>query len=32
MFRTLLAHSQEGVAQAALGIMRACYVSWLQTW
>jgi hypothetical protein len=29
MFRALLAHPQEVAAQTALGILRACYVSWL---
>jgi hypothetical protein len=33
MFRALLAHPQEALAQTALGILRACYVSWLhQDW
>jgi hypothetical protein len=32
MIRVLLAHPQE-FAQAAFGILRACYVSWLhQDW
>jgi hypothetical protein len=29
MFRALLAHPQEALQQAELGILRACYVSWL---
>jgi hypothetical protein len=33
MFRALLAHPQESLHKAALGILRACYVSWLhQVW
>jgi hypothetical protein len=30
MFRALLAHPQEALTQTALGILRACYVSWMR--
>jgi hypothetical protein len=33
IFQALLAHLQEALSQTALGILRACYVSWLhQEW